>query len=215
MLHVLECSVLCSVLYKYRPTECFSVESYISVITFQDTYVRTFCLVNRSYYIGNKDCGFAMATTLGQVKEFNPDTDPFAAYVERMNIFFTINDIKADKRAAVFLNFIGGRAYELLRSLLTPTLPQTLKYDELVALLKEHYEPKPLVIAERFQFHRRNQHGESIAEYMAELRRLATHCEFKTYLNEALRDRLCAVYVTKACNDDYSPRKLQQAMEIS
>ena len=105
-----------------------------------------------------------------------------------MNIFFTVNYTKADKGAAVFLNFIGGRAYELLRSLLTPTLP---KYDELVALLKEHYEPKPLVITERFHFHRRNQRqGESIAEYVAELRRLATHCEFKTYLNEALRDRL-------------------------
>ena len=132
-----------------------------------------------------------MATTLGQVKEFNPDTDSFAAYVERVNIFFTVNDIKAEKRAAVFLNFIGGRAYELLRSLLTPTLPQSLKYDELVGLLTEHYEPKPLVIAERFHFHRRNQRqSESIAEYMAELRRLSTHCEFKSYLNEALRDRL-------------------------
>ena len=105
-----------------------------------------------------------------------------------MNIFFTVNYTKAEKGAAVFLNFIGGRAYELLRSLLTPTLP---KYDELVALLKEHYEPKPLVITERFHFHRRNQRqGESIAEYVDELRRLATHCEFKTYLNEALRDRL-------------------------
>ena len=64
----------------------------------------------------------------------------------------------------------------LLRSLLTPELPQSLKYDELVDLLKQHYEPKPLVIAERFHFHRRNQRdGESIADYMAELRRLSTH----------------------------------------
>ena len=29
-----------------------------------------------------------------------------------------------------------------------------------------------------------------MAEYLAELRRLATHCEFKDYLSEALRDRL-------------------------
>ena len=155
-----------------------------------------------------------MATTLGQVKEFNPDTDSFSAYVERVNIFFTVNDIKADKGAAVFINFIGGRVYELLRGLVTPTL-----YDELVALLKEHYESKPLVIAKRFHFHRRNQRqGESIAEYMAELRRLATHCEFKTYLTEALHDRL----VCGLRNESVQRRllgvkdlTLQQAMEIS
>ena len=48
-----------------------------------------------------------------------------------------------------------------------------------------------MVIAERFHFHHRNQHsGESIAEYVTELRKLALHCEFKDYLDQALRDRL-------------------------
>ena len=32
--------------------------------------------------------------------------------------------------------------------------------------------------------------GESVTEFAAELRRLATHCQFGTHLNEALRDRL-------------------------
>ena len=51
--------------------------------------------------------------------------------------------------------------------------------------------PKPIVIAERFYFHNRNQRAtESIADYMAELRRLAMHCDFGRQLNEALRDRL-------------------------
>ena len=49
-----------------------------------------------------------MATTIGHVHEFNTDMDSFAAHVECMNIFFTVNDIKTEKRAAVFLNFIGG-----------------------------------------------------------------------------------------------------------
>ena len=47
------------------------------------------------------------------------------------------------------------------------------------------------MIAQRFHFHCRDQAvGESIAEYVAELRRLSTHCEFGAFLNEALRDRL-------------------------
>ena len=46
------------------------------------------------------------------------------------------------------------------------------------------------MIAERFYFHSRSQKaGESIAEFVAELHRLAAHCEFRDYLNEALRDR--------------------------
>ena len=60
--------------------------------------------------------------------------------------------------------------------------------------MKNHFQPKPLVIAERserFCFHRRNQSPiESIAEYVPELQRLATHCEFGKYLNDALQDRL-------------------------
>ena len=55
-----------------------------------------------------------------------------------------------------------------------------------------HYAPKRVVIAERFHFYRRNQApGESIAEFVAELRKLSTHCSFKdSQLEEALRDRL-------------------------
>ncbi len=49
----------------------------------------------------------------------------------------------------------------------------------------------PVVITERFHFHRRNQTtGESVAEFLAVLRHLATHCQFRGYVEEALRDRL-------------------------
>ena len=46
------------------------------------------------------------------------------------------------------------------------------------------------MITERFHFHRRNQAPEeSVADFVAQLRRLATHCQFGEHLNEALRDR--------------------------
>ena len=57
-----------------------------------------------------------------------------------------------------------------------PTKDKTL--DEIVDVLTKHYEPKTLVIAERFQFHRRNQAvGESVVEYVAGLRRLTRHSQ--------------------------------------
>ena len=62
---------------------------------------------------------------------------------------------------------------------------------EITAKLREHYEPKPSLIAERCQFHKRNQNTrESIATYIAELRRLAARCNFPhDYLDDTLRDR--------------------------
>ena len=69
--------------------------------------------------------------------------------------------------------------------------PKKKSFEELAKVLKKHFEPKPLVIAKRFTFHRRNQSStESVLDYVAELRHLATHCDFADYLNQALRDRL-------------------------
>ena len=81
-----------------------------------------------------------------------------------------------------------------MKNLVYPNLLKDKLYADLVAALKKHYEPTPLVIAECFHFHRCSQAvGESISEYMAELRRLSTHCQFGEFLDEALlklRDRL-------------------------
>ena len=64
-------------------------------------------------------------------------------------------------------------------------------FAELQKALTDHFEPKPLIIAERFYFHQRAQGtNEFVLEYVAELRRLATHCEFGAFLQDALRDRL-------------------------
>ena len=47
------------------------------------------------------------------------------------------------------------------------------------------------MIAERFRFHKRDQNDEeSISVYVAELRKLSEHCDFKDNLNDSLRDRL-------------------------
>ena len=129
-----------------------------------------------------------MAATLGHVEPFDLNKDDWSRYTERLGQFFVANDVKDDAKVAVFLTVIGSKAYNLLHSLLAPEVPSSKKYEELVAVLGEHLNPKPLVIAERFKFHHRNQkEGERVAQYMAALRKLT---EFEDYLEEALRDRL-------------------------
>ena len=64
-------------------------------------------------------------------------------------------------------------------------------YDEIVAAMKDHLNPKPLVIAERYKFHQRVQkEGESVAQYLASLQKLAEKCEFGEFLDQALCDKL-------------------------
>ena len=127
----------------------------------------------------------------GKLPEYHSDTEGIAAYLERVELFFAANDVAENKRVAIFLSSVGGKTYSLSRDLLAPDKPSTKSLDELFVALKTHYAPQPIVIAERFYFHKRNQTvNESIADYLAALRQLATHCAFGNFLDDALRDRL-------------------------
>ena len=106
-------------------------------------------------------------------------------------MFLVANSIEEDKQVPVILSVLGGKVYALLRDLLAPAKPSDKSFDDLSDVLTKHLESKPVVIAKRFHFHRRNQAtGEFIVHYVTELHRLVTHCKFGGYLSEVLRDRL-------------------------
>ena len=128
--------------------------------------------------------------TLGSIESFKPGSEDWNAYSERFDQYVIANDIKDEKKiVATFLTTIGSKTYNLLRDLLAPTKPSEVKFTELVKTLRDHYEPKPIVITERFHFHKREQHeGEGVAEYSAALKKCSEHCAFGTFLEEALRD---------------------------
>ena len=128
----------------------------------------------------------------GALAAFNPQEEDWSEYSERLNFYFTANGITADaKKRAVLLSCCGPATFRLLRSLVLPKGLDEFSFDELVAKVKDHKEPQPSVIVRRFQFNtRRQQAGESIAEYVAVLRKAAEYCSFGDTLSEMLRDRL-------------------------
>ncbi|XP_062502906.1 uncharacterized protein LOC134179903 [Corticium candelabrum] len=130
-------------------------------------------------------------TKYGHLEPLQPG-DKIDEYHQRFLLYCTANNIvDADKMKAIFLTTVGGTTYSILSNLVSPAKPQDKTLDELITLLKNQYEPRKIVIAERFKFYKRQQkEGESIANYLAELRRLAKHCEFADSLNTALRDQL-------------------------
>jgi len=108
--------------------------------------------------------------THGNLQEFKPDSESILAYLERVEIYFAANKVEDERKSSVLLNVIGAKIYGVLRSLLAPERPQDKSYDALAQALTGHFEPKPLLIAERFYFYRCDQApGESITDYIAEL----------------------------------------------
>jgi len=127
-----------------------------------------------------------MATALiGSINPFDFNMKTWTSYQERLEQYFIVNGIKDEKKVAGLLTLLGEKSYGLLRSLTSPLKPSEKTYDELCALLKEHLSPKPLLIAERFRFHKRNQAtGESINDYVATLRKLSELCDFGTNITD-------------------------------
>lgn len=132
--------------------------------------------------------------------EFHPDNEQWTAYVERMELFFEAHDVDDAKQVATLLSSVGASTYGLLRNLVQPEKPKDKTLDEIVGILSDYFEPKPLVIAERFRFRRCVQKIDAtVAQFAAELKQLAARCNFGDRLDEALRDGFVSGIHDEAC----------------
>ena len=86
-----------------------------------------------------------------------------------------------------------------------------MPFKDIVEVMGRHVTPKPLVIAKRYKLQKCHQEeGQSIREFLAKLQKLAETCEFGTYRDEALSDRLvCGI------NSKVTRRKLLGEAESS
>jgi transposase InsO family protein len=159
--------------------------------------------------------------TFGKIEPFSGKAEDLDCYLERLELYLFANDLgnldlrddnsnqaaviaRENKRRAVFLSVIGGPIYSVLRNLVSPAKPTDKSYDDLVKALKDHYNPAASVAVSRFKFHSRNKlAGESVGNYVSELRKLAEDCNFGETLSDMLRDRLlCGI------NEDNIQKKL-------
>ena len=132
----------------------------------------------------------------GSISAFDPEQEGWDEYVERLQHYFTANDILAeDKRRAILLTVVGASTYQLIRTLVTPAKVTEISFKDLVAKAHEHFCPKPSPIVKRFEFNTRVQkEGEALATYVAELRTIAQYCDYGAALSDMLRDCLvCGV----------------------
>lgn len=128
--------------------------------------------------------------SIGKLSAFDVIGGNWSSYVDRLEMYFKVNKVEIDMKLPIMIASMGDPAYELLANLASPKKPAELKFTEAVDLLRGHLQPAPSVLAERFRFRQRRQNGtETVAEYVAELKKLSRYCKFGDGLNENLRDQ--------------------------
>ena len=109
-----------------------------------------------------------------------------------------------------------AQTYLILWDLQAPAKPKKKSLDQITQCLQQHFEPKPIVITQRFTFHERNQ--ELVTEYMVELWSLVIHCKFGNFLSQALCDNfVCSLWDSAIQEHLLLERKLelQSALEMA
>ena len=133
-----------------------------------------------------------MAAFHGPFPEYDGNADDWEVYTYRLKQYFTANDIREDKKQrAILLSACGSETLKLIQSLISMDELETKKFDEIADAVQKHFHPKPSEIVSRFQFNSCSRNtGESIASFVAHLRKLSEHCNYGASLEQMLRDRL-------------------------
>ena len=117
---------------------------------------------------------------------------PSCEFLENSGSFYSsvlviYNYVAEDKKVPVLLSCIGPKTYSILKNLTAPDLPSSKSLVDLKTAFKSHFDPKSSLIIQRFHFHRTTQHsGETIADFIADLCRMAINCEFSGSMDDAL-----------------------------
>ncbi|XP_063830254.1 uncharacterized protein K02A2.6-like [Ostrinia nubilalis] len=128
--------------------------------------------------------------SIGKIGEFKVDGGNWTLYVERLEMYLEVNKVDKTMWRPTLIAVMGDETYELLSNLTSPEKPAQQTYEEIVKLLREHLQPKPSVMAERYRFRQRRQKDEeSVAQYVSELKKLSRFCDFSASLEDNLRDQ--------------------------
>jgi hypothetical protein len=128
--------------------------------------------------------------SVGRIGEFDVQSGSWRSYCDRLESYFVVNAVKAEMKLPTLISVVGDVAYELMVNLCSPKKPATMAYDEIVEVMEKHLQPTPSVLAERFKFRQYRQvKGQTVAQYVAELKKMARFCEFEATLDENMRDQ--------------------------
>lgn len=105
-----------------------------------------------------------------------------------------VSDIR---KSAILLNSIGHEGQNIYYNILKKS-EDTPKYEELLQIFDEYFEPRQNELVNTFIFSNRNQEdGESFDTFYSDIRKLVKNCNFQDLENRMLRDRIVMGVIDK------------------
>ncbi|KAG8196928.1 hypothetical protein JTE90_027631 [Oedothorax gibbosus] len=128
---------------------------------------------------------------LSKISDFDPEVDDVDTYILRIKHFLRANRVGEDLKVSTLITIFGTKAVSTLIDLFSPDDLDSKTCDEIIEKFKSHYKPAKLTVGERNKFYTRiQQPNETISDYIVVIKHLASNCNFRLFLTDALRDRL-------------------------
>ncbi|XP_031339574.1 uncharacterized protein K02A2.6-like [Photinus pyralis] len=164
----------------------------------------------------------AASTYNGYIREFNPKECNWTIYKERLFQFFIVNNVdKQEIKRALLLNACNEESYQLISNLCVPNSPDATDFKALIELCDKHFAPQKALFPERFKFYHANRNvDETIMDWAARVKNLASKCKFGSELSVAMRDKFIVGMEDKAIlnrlfEEDVSTLTLDKAIDIA
>lgn len=105
-------------------------------------------------------------------------------------------------KLSLLRNMMGPEATRILSTIPISKPKDENKYEDVIATITAHVNPRTNVVFERFKFNeRRQREGESFENFMTDCRHLIQSCDYKTMEEEMMRDHIVQTVFDKATQE--------------
>ena len=164
----------------------------------------------------NQAVDYSLKDNLQPYDEINEN---FNSYIQRLENHLELRAVDDSTPGRnkicvqILIGCLSAKMFQTLTKLRAPDLPKTKTYKEIIKLLRNYLSPQASEMAEQHKFYTRIQEeGETIQEYIAELRNITTHCNFSCPKCKAstIDTHLRAQFVRGVKDNSMRQRLLQQ-----
>lgn len=143
--------------------------------------------------------GQAVASMIMGWSEFDPATNDWDIYKDKLESIFELTSVTDDKvKVNSLIKLLGEDTLKLLMELCSPKKVKENSYKELCTMLEGHLSVAVNPFIERKLFYKANMmDDESVAEWYARVKKLAVNCQFGAGLESKLLDKFMTGAVDK------------------
>ena len=132
----------------------------------------------------NKDANLISIPQFKLGGDWNAHRDCLEDYFDSKNVG---DDTK--KKISILITSIGQEAYETMRDLCKPVLPNHKTFEQLSDIMEKHYS-EIFIFNKRKQFHSLQQfNSETVSQWYTRVNEYAAQCEFGEQLDERIKDQ--------------------------